>query len=127
VLTVQNNADFAAVSVLGDYCGAPFAAFAQKYAGRTIQFDGSISALNNHGTTKTRYDILVTFGDDGKGTKGPYFQFRDIYITYDLKLEGSNTPETVKIGDNLRVAATVDKYESSSCLFLLTPVSTQYR
>jgi hypothetical protein len=52
---------------------------------------------------------------------------RDVNITSDLKLEGANTPETVKVGDNILVAAIVDKYEASSCVFLLKPVSTQYR
>lgn len=127
VLTVKNNADFAAVSVLGDYCGAPVAEFARKYAGRTIQFDGSIGALNNHGSYKTRYDILLSFGDDGMGTKGPYFLFRDINITSDLKLAGANIPDSVRMGDNLRITATVEEYEAKSCLFLLKPVSTQYR
>lgn len=127
LVTVQNNAEFAAVSVLGDYCGAPIAEFAQKYAGRIIQFDGSIGALNNHGSYKTRYDILVNFGDDGKGTKGPAFQIRDVNITYDLKLTGANIPDNVRVGDNLRVTAAVDEYEAKSCLFLLEPVSIQYR
>lgn len=127
VLTVQNNSDFAAVSKQGDYCGASVANFAQQYAGRTIQFDGSISALNNHGSYKTRYDILVNFGDNGKGTKGPAFQFRDVNLTYDLKLTGANIPDTVKVGDNLHITATVEEYEANSCLFLLEPVSTQYR
>ena len=127
VLTVANDPDFAAIAELGDYCGASIAEFAEKNAGRTIQFDGSVGALNNHGSYKTRYDILVNFGDEGQGTKGPAFQFRDVSITGDLNLTGANIPASMSVGDNLRLTATVIKYEEQSCLLLLDPVSTEYR
>lgn len=126
-LTTENNEDFAALANLTDQCSDTQSEFAKKYAGRSLQFDGSIAALANHGSFTTRFDILVTFGDDGQGTKGPNFQFRDVNITYDLHLTGSNVPEYVNVGDNLRVTATVDEFEPKTCLFLLEPVSTEYR
>ncbi len=126
-LTVSNNADFAALAQLTDDCSASQTEFASKYAGLVLQFDGSIAAMANHGNYKTRYDILVTFGDNGRGTKGPNFQFRDVNLTFDLHLSGSNIPETIRVGDNLRVVAAVDTFEPNTCLFLLKPVSTQYR
>lgn len=127
VIAVANNADFAAISTTGDACGEMVQAFARNYAGRTIQYDGSVGAMNNHGSYKTRYDILVNFGDNGQGTQGPNFQFRDVSIVSDLHLTGPNIPDTMKVGDNLRITAKVKEFPPQSCLLLLEPVSTEYR
>ena len=126
-LTVANNADFAALAALTDQCSASQTEFASKYAGRVLLFDGSVGAVANHGSFKTRYDILVNFGDNGQGTKGPNFQFRDVNLSYDLHLTGLGIPDSMTVGDNLRIAAAVDRFEPKSCLFLLKPVTTEYR
>lgn len=36
-------------------------------------------------------------------------------------------PDTISVGTNLDVTATVDSYEESSCLFILDPVATAVR
>lgn len=128
VVTIENNAEFAAIVSLGEYCSGDIAAFASTYRGRILEFNGNIGALNNSGSNTTRFDILVGVGDySATSQPGPAFQFRDVNITSDLGLTGANVPDTLSVGNNIIVTAEVRSYESSSCLFLLDPISTQFR
>lgn len=71
--------------------------------------------------------ILVGAGDFSEtSAPGPAFQFRDVNTTGDLNFVGT-TPETIGVGTNLDVTASVLHYEASSCLSLLDPVSTAVR
>ncbi|KNY05169.1 DUF4839 domain-containing protein [Microbacterium sp. GCS4] len=127
VLTAANNADLAAL-LTGPQDGPTVEAFASKYAGQTIEFDGSIGAMNTHEGYSTRYDILVPVGDysETQSSGGPNFQFRDVNITSDLNLIG-DVPNTIGVGTNLHIVARVGAYEPNSTLFLLEPVTTQVR
>lgn len=126
-LTAKNNKDLATILKLPDYCDGKIAAFANTYAGQTIEFDGSIAAMSNHGDYTTRYDILVAPGNKGpRSTIGPAFKFEDVNI-FDLELTGTNIPDTVGVGDRLRVLAIVGEVNQDQCLFFLDPVSTQIR
>lgn len=128
ILTVEDNEDFAALLTLGDYCSDTIADFAAEYSGRTIQFDGNIGAMNNNGDYNTRYDISIGAGDFSEtSAPGPAFQFRNVNTTSDLHLTGSSIPDTIGVGDNLQIIARVKSYESTTCLFLLEPVSTEFR
>ncbi len=69
----------------------------------------------------------MNFGDNGQGTRGPNFQLKDATLGCYLHLTGANVPDTMKVGDNLRVVVAVDGFDPGSCLFLLKPVSTEYR
>lgn len=127
-LTTENNPDFATIVGLTDYCSPKIEAFAEKYAGKVLQFDGNIGAMANHGNYKTRYDILVGYGDFNEdAAPGPAFQLRDVNTVSDLHFAGDSIRDTIGVGDNIRLTATVDKYEENSCLFLLDPVSTDFR
>lgn len=128
VLTVDSSPDFAALLALPDYCNEEIAAFARINRGRTVIFDGNIGALSNSEGNSTRYDILVGAGNYSETSQpGPAFQFRDVNITSDLGLTGSNIPDSLAIGDNITVTAKIESYEESSCLLRLDPVSTQFR
>ncbi|MGY1808008.1 DUF4839 domain-containing protein [Blastococcus sp. SYSU D00669] len=128
ILTAENNEELAALLEVSDPGGAAVAAFASKYQGRTIEFDGNIASMLNHGEYETRYDILVGAGDFSEtAMTGPYFQFRDVNITNDLHLTGSNIPDFIGRGDNLHIIARVVEYDSNSQLFLLEPISTEVR
>ncbi|TFB62022.1 DUF4839 domain-containing protein [Cryobacterium sp. Hz7] len=128
VLTVENSPDLAAFLALTDNCSAANAEFATKYKDRTIAFDGNISAMQNHGSYKTRYDFLIAPGDYSETTiTGPSFQFRDVDPTLDLNLTGSNGSDTIGVGDNLQITAQVDSFDSTPCQFILEPVSTEFR
>lgn len=126
VLTAKNSKDLAAVLAVSDNCADKVLEFADTYQGRTIAFDGSISAMGNHGSYATRYDILVSPGNKGsESTRGPSFQFRDVNVS-DLNLTGE-VPDAVGIDDKLRVVAEVGEFVSDQCLLLLEPVSTRVR
>jgi hypothetical protein len=50
VLTVENNADLAALLAITQPGASAVEEFAAKYRGRTIEFDGNIAYLNPHGS-----------------------------------------------------------------------------
>lgn len=126
-LTVRTSKDLAALVKVGSYCDPTVKTFAEKYAGQEIEFDGSIVALNKHGSYNTRYDIGIAPGDKGaSSTDGPFFQFQDVNTITDLHYKGS-VPDSIGIGSKLHLVAQVGDYNSKSCLFQLTPVSTRVR
>ncbi|WP_066462973.1 DUF4839 domain-containing protein [Sanguibacter suarezii] len=128
VLTVENNEDLATL-LAGPDQGPAVEEFAAKYKGRVIEFDGNIGAMAPHGDAKTRYDILISYGDysETHSSGGPNFQFRDVNTTYDLHLTGANIPDSIGVGDNIRIAAQVGEFNADSLLFYLEPISTQFR
>ncbi|MEK4701945.1 DUF4839 domain-containing protein [Solibacillus sp. FSL R7-0668] len=127
ILTVDNNKELAEILSTKDESSPLFKEFAQKYAGRTIEFDGNTAYVNNHGNNKTRFDYLIFAGDYSETTfSGPNFQFKDVNY-YDLHLTGDNIPDTFGIGLNIRIIATVEEYDENSGLFQLKPVSIKMR
>lgn len=127
VITPETNPDFTALLALGDYCDASVAAFAEQHKGQTLAFDASVGAMITHDGASTRYNILLGAGDFSEtSAPGPAFQFRDVNTTSDLHFAG-DVPDSIGVGANLRVTARVDRYEPSSCLFLLDPVETSFR
>lgn len=126
-LTVDNSPELAALLTGTDF-GPSVAAFAEKYDGQLIEFNGAIFAMNNHGSYKTRYDILILSGDYNpvSGSGGPTFQFRDVNITSDLRLTG-DIPDTIGVGANLHIVAEVIEYSADNGLFQLKPVETRVR
>ncbi|MGW5268385.1 DUF4839 domain-containing protein [Rhodococcus sp. NPDC003994] len=127
VLTPQTSPELASVLTSTDYCSSEIAAFASLNSGRTISFPGSVGAIAPYEDTDTRYLILINAGDYSEtSTLGPAFQFRDVNTTYDLRW-ADPAPDTISVGTNLNVTAKVDRYEDSSCLFLIDPVATAVR
>jgi hypothetical protein len=127
ILTVDNCKDLEEILSTKDVYDPLIKEFAQKYAGRTIEFDGNTADVNNHGDNKTRFDYLIYAGDYSKTTvSGPSFQFRDVnYI--DLHLTGENVPDTFGVGLNIHIIASVEEYSETSGLFQLKPVSIKMR
>jgi hypothetical protein len=128
ILTVENNEQLAALLASKAPSVAEVGEFAAEYRGRTIEFNGNIAYMNNHGGYTTRYDLLINAGDySTTASSGPNFQFQDVNITSDLHLTGSNVPDTIGTGDNLRIVARIGDYNSTQELLFLEPVSTQVR
>ena len=126
-LTVENNSDLAALLSLKDPGDPSVAVFASKYQGRIIEFDGCVVAVARHGSTKTRFDYLLSAGNfDLDSVVGPNFQFFDINY-YDFHFPSDNSPDSVPVGTNLRFTAEVGKYDSKTTLFQLRPVKTSVR
>lgn len=127
LLTVDNCKELAGILNTKDEFDPIIKEFAQKYAGRTIEFDGNTAAVNQHGDNKTRFDYLINTGDYSKTTVlGPSFQFRDVNYS-ELHLTGDNVPDTFGVGINIHIVATVGEYNGTSGLFQLKPVSIKMR
>ncbi|MEW2426894.1 DUF4839 domain-containing protein [Micromonospora sp. NPDC047644] len=126
VITPQNNPEFAAL-LKADDCDDANLAFATRYKGKTVAFNGSIVNMAPHGDYDTRYDFLLGPGDRGSNTTvGPAFKYEDVNIL-DLKLTGKKIPATVGVGDTFRFVAEVGEFKPAQCLFFLDPVSTEAR
>jgi hypothetical protein len=126
-LTVKNNKDLAALLAGPEPDTETIEGFAAKYEGRTIEFDGNIAYMNNHGDYATRYDLLIHSGDYSEtATMGPNFQFRDVNML-DLNLTGDDVPDYLGTGDNVHIVAKVEEYNVTQNLFQLEPVSTAMR
>ena len=124
ILTADNNDDLAKLLETNDY--DVMRKFASDYVGRTIQFDGNIANMAYHGNYKTRFDILIDVGNYS-ATSGPRFKYEDVNIVSDLKLTGSNIPESIQMGQNIRVTAKVLNFNNGQSLFFLKPVKTEFR
>ena len=127
ILTVENNSDLAALLALRDPADPSVAAFASRYQGQVIEFDGCVVSVARHESTHTRFDYLLSAGDfDPDSAVGPYFQFFDINY-YDFHFPADNVPESVPVGTNPPIVAEVGKYDSKTTLFQLKPVRTSIR
>lgn len=125
ILTVENNEDLSKLLESSDY--EIISAFAQKYAGQTIEFDANIADMANYKSYKTRYDMLIYVGDYSETTAiGPSFKFEDVNVS-DLKLTGDNIPDSISSGLNIRITAKIVEFNSNTGLFFLDPISTKIR
>ena len=90
---------------------------------RTVEFDGSIASMVNHGSDKAIWDILVHTGKAGTN-----FEFAGVGIFPGGNAQGEmNLPAnsaTPTQGDKLHIVAKVDNFNATQCLLFLTPVST---
>ena len=127
VLTVKNNKDFAALLKLGDNCAGKVRQFAHKYAGKTIQFDGSVQA--EHRTATPRPASTSSSGPATSTRTRPSVRpssSRTRTIS-DLQLAGKNVPDSVVPGQNYTFTAELGEYNPGTCLYQLTPVETKTR
>jgi Domain of unknown function (DUF4839) len=128
ILTAATSDDLSALLTEPNDCRDTIEHLAARYRGRTIEFDGNIATMSKHGDEHSRYDILVRPRDYSETSAiGPSFQFKDVNISFDLHLTGSNIPESLRQGDNLHVIAQVEDYNSTQRLLFLDPVSTEVR
>lgn len=127
ILTVDNCKDLSDILSTNDEFDSRIKDFAQKYAGKTIEFDGNTAYVSQHGDYKTRFDYLIYAGDYSETIlSGPSFQFSDVNY-YDLHLTGDNVPDTFGMGLNIHIIATVGEYNETSGLFQLKPLSIKMR
>lgn len=125
-ITVDNNPEFAELLQASSSDVPRITVFAEKYAGRLIEFDGNVAYMTNYRTYKTRYDILITDGDyDPDSSKGPDFKFENVNPSYSLHFTNPDHSGTIGIGTNLRIVAEVGSYKDP--LFQLKPVATTFR
>lgn len=126
VINAENNEEFAELLTVGDPGDPLVAEFANKYAGRKIEFDGVVTACAPHGSFKTRFDYLINVGDDPEtATVGPNFKLEDVNFS-DFKWKGSS-PDSVPVGTMLHCVMKIDKYKDTPQLLFVKPVETSIR
>lgn len=126
-LTVDNCPELAAMLNNKADIDPSYSAFATKYKGQIIEFDGRIDHVMNHGNYDTRYDILLSAGDyNPNSMRGPAFKFEDV-ACYDMDLDTLFLEDEIWVGRNVHIVAYVKNYNSNSGLFFLDPISVEGR
>lgn len=112
--------DLAALLALRDPGDSSVAAFASKYYGQVIEFDGCILNMQHHGDYDTRWDVLLGAGDyDENSALGPNFRLTDVSF-YDMNVLGG---DSVNVGQNVYIIAEVGSYNPNSQLLELEIIS----
>lgn len=123
-LTADNCPDLADLLALRDPSDSSVATFASNYSGRVIEFDGCVTAMQNHGSYTTRWDVLLGAGDfDENSMRGPNFRLTDVSF-YDMNVTGG---DSVYAGLNVHVVAEVGEYNANTTLFELDIISIEIR
>lgn len=120
ILTVENCPDLKELlsKSVDDASG-----FASSYWGETIQFDGYIADIQNHGDFDTRFDVLFLAGNvDTSPSVGPYFRFTDV-SRWDMEYEGG----ILDAGKPVRITAVVDGWNDNGMWVDLDPVLLEDR
>jgi hypothetical protein len=126
-LTAKNSQDLRALLASSNQAFDKHKAFAAKYKGATIVFDGAVGLILPHGDYTTRFDYALYPGDyDGPHTQGPTFAFIDVNY-YDFGLTGEKIPDSVDEGKNFRFTATVEGFQKRGGFIELNPVATEVR
>lgn len=126
IITVENTPEFAKIVTSHDE-HEEYRIFAKEYENRTIEFDGNIAFLERHENNNTRFNFLIYYGDysqDGSGTSGPAFLFKDKTIS---RLNFPEKLNSLQEGQNLRIKAKIISYNYDQGLFFLDPVETTLR
>ena len=128
ILTIDNCEELNSILSIKADIDESYLNFADKYKGRTIEFDASIDHLMNHDDYDTRYDILLTSGDFDPNhvTGGPMFKFENVNAS-DLGLDTLYLTSEIKVGQNVKVIAKVVEFDSKSYLFFLDPIAVKSR
>ena len=123
-LTAENCPDLAALLALRDPGDPSVTAFASKYYGQVIEFDGCVNSIQNHGDYTSRWDVLIASGDyDENSAMGPNFHLTNVNFN-DMNVTGG---DSVYAGLNVRVIAEVGNYDSNSQLLELQIISIHVR
>lgn len=116
VLTPETSTEFYNVLCTKNNFDPIIKNFAQKYYGYTIEFDGNIAYISNHGDDTFRFDILVYAGDYSEtSVSGPSFQFENVAVN------------DWSVGANVHICAKVCEYDERTGLFKLDPISISER
>ena len=127
MLTIDNCDELSSILSKKAEIDESYSSFANKYEERTIEFDGRIDYLVNHGNYDTRYDILMFACDyDHNHQTGPAFKFEDVNA-HDLNLDTLYLEDEIEVGKNVRIVAKIKRFDNNSGLFFLDPVSVTER
>lgn len=120
-ITSENNEDFAAVLSTKNEVDPIYKDFAEKYKGKTIEFDGHISNVAPYKDYDTRFNVLIYVGNyRTKDFYGPHIKIENVGITHYSGIKGS-------VNKNVRVAGKVLKYDEDTGLLWISVVSIEER
>ena len=123
-LTAENCLDLAALLALRDPGDPSVAAFASKYYGQVIEFDGCVNSIQNHEDYTTRWDVLLGAGNfDENSAIGPNFRLTNVNFS-DMNVSGG---DSIYAGLNVHVIAEVGTYNPNPQLFELDIISIHIR
>ena len=124
-ITVENNLEFAALMATAGEDLKLNKKFFDKYRDMTLEFDGNVAFMANHGGYETRFDILIEGGEYSETkSNGPGFRLVDVGY-YDLHLKGPDAPYSVSQGQNVRIVGKLVEWKDP--VFTLDVISTQVR
>ena len=122
--TAENCLDLAALLALRDPGDPSVAAFASKYYGQVIEFDGCVNSIQNHEDYTTRWDVLLGAGNfDENSAIGPNFRLTNVNFS-DMNVSGG---DSIYAGLNVHVIAEVGTYNPNPQLFELDIISIHIR
>jgi hypothetical protein len=127
ILTIENNADLAALLASEGDNISMNQAFFDRYNGASIEFDGNIGYVANLEGDETLFDVLVLV-DDYSETSAIGPMFRVLNVNYgDFNLSGENVPDSITMGMNVRIVGKVVDWDESALTFEFEIISTEVR
>lgn len=120
-ITVENNADFAALMKIADQTDTEtIKKLIAPLIDNIVEFDGCIVLMMNHNNYKTRFDVCLAGVDyDAERVYGPLFSFEDVSF-YSMNVSGT---DTVAQGMNFHITAKVKGFDDEGNTVILEPVS----
>lgn len=126
ILTIENCPEFAAVMAVQYPVNPLIKAFADKYKGRIIAFDGNIDSVSENEDDNTRHDILIYAGDYSNiNITGPSFYVTNVTID-DLNFVGENIPDHIDSGLDIHIIAEIGTCDAADNIEL-HPISIEVR
>lgn len=123
-ITIDNNADFAALMKITDQTdAATIRSFVNSHKGKVVEFDGCVALMMQHGNYKTRFDVCLAGGDYTGRVYGPLFSFEDVNF-YEMNVSGT---DTVAGGMLFRIAGEIKGYSTEGGYIILEPVFMRAR
>lgn len=120
-ITLENNEEFAVVLSTKDEVSSVYKDFAEKYKGKTIEFDGHISDVAPYKDYDTRFNVLVYVGDYRTDNfYGPRIKMENVGVTHYPEIER-------RVNQNVRIAGKILEYDEDTGLLWLSVVSIKER
>lgn len=127
IMNISNSPELVAILTTKNEFDPLIKQFADKYRGKTIEFDGYTANAARNDDYKTRFNYLICVGDyNSSSAVGPQFQIQDVNY-YDLHLSGDNVPDTFGTGLNIHIIAKVGTYSENTGLFQIEPIKITMR
>lgn len=123
VITRKNSKEFKDILEIQDTFDPSIKEFALEHIGDTVSFNGCVGFMMSHEEYKTRFDVMLKYGDYDNAGKGAQFAFINVSFG-DMNVDGA---DTVKEGMNFKIKGTISGYNDDGAFIELEPVSMEYR